>query len=114
MATRALNLAGLTTLGGLAAIIARADLLISNDTGPAHLADALKTPSVTIFGPADPKRWAALDRSLHYVVRWPVGCNPCGHWECPIDHRCLRLISAGLVLEVARHALVKGALACNA
>jgi ADP-heptose:LPS heptosyltransferase len=114
MATRPLNLAGLTSLGGLAAIIARADLLISNDTGPAHLADALKTPSVTIFGPADHKRWAALDRSLHYVVRWPVGCNPCGNWECPIDHRCLRLISPDLILEVARHALLKGGLACNA
>lgn len=114
MATKPLNLAGLTTLGGLAAIIARADLLISNDTGPAHLADALNALSVTIFGPADPNRWAALDRSLHYVVRWPVGCNPCSNWDCPIDHRCLRLISPDLILEVARHALLKGALACNA
>lgn len=114
MVTRPLNLAGLTTLGGLAALISRADLLIGNDTGPAHLADALKTPSVTIFGPADPDRWASLDRSLHRVVRCPVGCNPCANWECPIDHRCLRLISAELVTDMARSALPRRSLVCNA
>lgn len=114
MLTQPLQLAGLTSLGGLAAIIARAALMISNDTGPAHLADALKTPSVTIFGPADPERWAPLDRTLHAVVRWPVGCNPCGNWECPIDHRCLRLISPELVTEVALSALPRRSLVCNA
>lgn len=114
MLTQPLNLAGLTSLGGLAAIIARAGLMISNDTGPAHLADALKTPSVTIFGPAEPERWAPLDRSLHAVVRWPVGCNPCGNWECPIDHRCLRLISPELVTDIALGALPRRSLVCNA
>lgn len=97
----ALNLAGRTSLGGLAAIIARLDLFISNDTGPAHIADALGTPSVTIFGPADPVRWAPLDQIHHPIVRHPVDCSPCPHWECPIDHRCLQGIEAGDVIGAA-------------
>ncbi|HLJ35636.1 MAG TPA: glycosyltransferase family 9 protein, partial [Ktedonobacteraceae bacterium] len=62
MKTPCLNLAGKTSLGGLAAIISELDLFISNDTGPAHIANAVDTPSITIFGPVDPKRWAALDQ----------------------------------------------------
>lgn len=96
-----LNLAGLTSLGGLAAIIGRLDLFISNDTGPAHIADALGTPSVTIFGPADPVRWAPLDQTRHPIVRHSVDCSPCPHWECPIDHRCLQQIEASAVINAA-------------
>jgi ADP-heptose:LPS heptosyltransferase len=67
-----INLAGKSSLGGLAAVIARLTLLISNDSGPAHVADALGVPSVTIFGPADPRRWASLDQGLHPLLRRPV------------------------------------------
>lgn len=95
------NLAGRTSIGGLAALIDRLDLFISNDTGPAHIACARKTPSVVIFGPADPKRWAPLNSDLHRVVRHPVPCSPCRHRECPIDHRCLQWIAAADVLAVA-------------
>ncbi len=114
MVSEPLDLAGKTSLGGLAAIIERLDLFVSNDTGPAHMADALGTPSVTLFGPADPRRWAPLDRSLHPIVRWPVECSPCPHWECPIDHRCLRLLSPDVVVDVAARLLGEGAAVCNA
>jgi ADP-heptose:LPS heptosyltransferase len=111
MRCRPLNLAGATSLGGLAAIIARLDLFISNDTGPAHLAVALDTPSVTIFGPADPDRWAPLHRQRHPVVRRAVACSPCGYVDCPIDHRCLRLIEPEVVLETAE-SLLRSAVQC--
>lgn len=111
MRCQPLNLAGETTLGGLAAIIARLDLFISNDTGPAHLAVALDTPSVTIFGPADPDRWAPLDGQRHPIVRRSVACSPCGYIECPIDHRCLRLIGPEAVLETAE-ILLRSAVPC--
>lgn len=111
MRHRALNLAGDTTLGGLAAIIARLDLFIGNDTGPAHLAVAVDTPSVTIFGPADPNRWAPLDRQRHPIVRRPVACSPCGYVDCPIDHRCLRGIDPETVLETA-DILLRSAVPC--
>lgn len=111
MRAPALNLAGQTSLGGLAAVIARLDLFVSNDTGPAHLAVALDTPSVTIFGPADPNRWAPLDQQRHRIVRRVVACSPCGYLECPIDHRCLLLIAPEAVLETA-DILLRSAVSC--
>jgi ADP-heptose:LPS heptosyltransferase len=109
MTARPINLAGKTSLGGLAAIIDTLDLFISNDTGPAHIATALGTPSIIIFGPADYRRWAPLDQSLHRIVRHPVACSPCGFWDCPIDHRCLRKVSPESVLRTAGDLLAKGA-----
>ncbi len=103
-----LNLAGYTSLGGLAAVLERMDLFIGNDTGPAHLAEAVGTPTVRVFGPADPLRWAPLDRRRHPIVRHAVACSPCAFWECPIDHRCLNLLDPARVVAVARDLLEKG------
>jgi ADP-heptose:LPS heptosyltransferase len=61
-------LAGRTDLGALAAVIARLDLLITNDTGVSHLAAAVGTPSVILFGPTSPRRWAPLNRRLHHAL----------------------------------------------
>jgi len=98
MKTQPLNIAGETSLGGLAALISELDLFISNDTGPAHIAEAVDTPGVTIFGPADYRRWAPLNQERHRVVRHPVKCSPCSFWECPIDHRCLRWLHPSEVI----------------
>lgn len=107
----ALNLADKTSLGGLAAVMTHLDLFISNDTGVAHVAQAVGAPSVTIFGPADVRRWAPLTPERHRIVRVPVECSPCGYQDCPIDHRCLRQIPPELVLQAAEGLLVKGAIA---
>ena len=109
-----LNVAGQTSLGGLAALIDRLDLFIANDTGPAHLADALGTPSVTIFGPADHRRWAPLDQTRHSIVRRPVPCSPCRYTVCPIDHRCLYWVEPDAVIAAAERLLVMGVTACRA
>ena len=114
MRERALDLTGKTSLGGLAAVIERMRLFIGNDSGPAHLAEAMGTPSVTLFGPADPRRWAPLDQVTHRVVRRPVACSPCPYMDCPIDHRCLRGITPAMVLRVASETLAKGVTACGA
>jgi ADP-heptose:LPS heptosyltransferase len=113
METQPLNLAGETSIGGLAALISQVDLFISNDTGPAHLADALNTPSVTIFGPADPRRWAPLERTQHPIVWRNVACSPCTYRECPIDHRCLRWIRPETVSAMARKLLARKTMVCN-
>ncbi len=113
MKTPSLNLVNNTSLGGLAAIISELDLFISNDTGPAHIANAVDTPSITIFGPVDPRRWAALDQQRHPYVRRPVACSPCGYWECPIDHRCLRLLTPDMVMEAAAQLLAERSLAAR-
>jgi len=97
----ATSLAGQTSLGGLAAIIERCDLFVSNDTGPAHIAAALGRPSIVLFGPADVRRWAPLDVGQHRVIREAVVCSPCGFEDCPIDHRCLRSIEPERVIATA-------------
>lgn len=107
MEMSALNLVGATSLGGLGALISKLDLFISNDTGPAHVAAAIDTPSITLFGPADSVRWAPLDQERHPTLRHPVVCSPCGYWECPIDHRCLRWIEPEQVLRAAQKLLQK-------
>ncbi len=113
MHSQPLNIAGKTSLGGLAGVIRELDLFISNDTGPAHVANAVDTPSVTIFGPTDPQRWASLDVARHPFVREPVMCSPCGFWECPIDHRCLRWVQPHKVIKVAEELLLRGTVTCN-
>ena len=62
MRFEALDLAGRTTLGTLAAILERARMLVCNDTGVSHLADALSVPSVVISTGDNPERWAPVDR----------------------------------------------------
>ncbi|MBE3558472.1 MAG: glycosyltransferase family 9 protein [Ktedonobacteraceae bacterium] len=108
MQTRPVNLAGQTSMGGLAALIERLDLFISNDTGPAHIACAVRCPSVTIFGPADYRRWAPPDHRLHISVRRPVACSPCGFQQCPIDHRCLRWLDPAVVISASERLLQQG------
>jgi lipopolysaccharide heptosyltransferase II len=105
MRSKPLNLVGKTSLGGLAALLSRLDLFISNDTGPAHLALALDTPSITLMGPTDYRRWQPQFQQRHPVLRAPVACSPCAHQVCPIDHRCLKLIRPALVEEVASELL---------
>jgi len=108
MKSPALDLAGLTTLGGLAALVARSRLVVANDTGISHIAAALKAPSVIVASGSDPRRWAPLDRELHRVLWHPTECRPCTHYDCPIGHPCALGVSAE---QVTREAL---SLACAA
>ncbi len=99
MRREALDLAGRTSLGGLAALIARARLLVCNDTGVSHIAAAMRTPSVVVCSGADPQRWAPLDRRLHRVVWHDVECRPCAHAECPVGHPCALGVTSAQVLQ---------------
>ncbi|MGQ9675728.1 MAG: glycosyltransferase family 9 protein [Chloroflexota bacterium] len=100
-----IDLSGKTSLGALAALISRADLLVTNDTGTAHLGVALATKSVTVFGPADVRRWAPLDQTRHRVVRRATPCQPCLHWECPAQHECLTRVTPEEVLDACKELL---------
>jgi heptosyltransferase-2 len=99
-----LVLAGRTTLGQLMALIRECRLLITNDSGPMHLAAALDVPQVAIFGSTSEIATGPLNSNAR-VVKHPVDCNPCFRRECPTDFRCMKGISIAEVLEAGRQIL---------
>jgi ADP-heptose:LPS heptosyltransferase len=76
MRHRPVVLAGRTNLGALAALIASSRLVVCNDTGVSHLADALRIPSVVMFTGSDPQRWAPPDGGLHHCLTHPDTLDP--------------------------------------
>ena len=92
-ARQPINLTGQTTVAEAVAIINVADLLVTNDTGPAHLGAALKTPTLVIFGPTNPLTTYPLSAKAE-MIRHPPDCAPCMLRDCPIDHRCMTAITA--------------------
>jgi heptosyltransferase-2 len=85
-------LTGSTTLSEAVEILDTADLLITNDTGPAHIAAALGRPTLVIFGPTNPVTTQPFSSNAE-VVRHPPDCAPCMLRDCPIDHRCMTAIT---------------------
>ena len=81
-------LSGSTTIRELMAVIKRCAVLVTNDTGPMHIASALGVPVVAIFGPTDWRTTSPAGEG-HALLRHPVDCAPCMLRECPIDHRCM-------------------------
>ena len=88
------------TLGGLKDVVRRCDLMVTNDTGPRHLAAAFGVPVVTVFGPTDPA-WTVIDFAAERQVMEPVFCGPCQLKECPLDHRCMTRIAPDRVYREA-------------
>ena len=99
-----INLTGKLTLKQLTAFFQRCTLLISNDSGPVHIAAAMCTPTVVIFGRnipgVSPKRWGPWGNG-HIVLHKDPGCNPCLDRNCPYNFKCLTSISPEEVLWAA-------------
>lgn len=93
-------LTGTTDLEQAIAVLSLVDLLITNDTGPAHVASALNRPTLVIFGPTNPLTTRPLSSSGE-IIRHPPECAPCMLRDCPIDHRCMIAISPAEVFERA-------------
>ncbi len=92
----AVNMAGQTTLKELAALYQRADILITTDTGPMHIAAAVSTPVVAIFGPTAPWRTGPYGKG-HQILRADIACSPCLKRQC-VTRECMAAVSVDEVL----------------
>lgn len=106
-----LNLAGKTSLTQLAALLKRADLLISGDSGPMHMAGAVETPLIAIHGPTDPMLSGPVSRHAT-VLRSEIWCSPCYAAKETADCRfyttqCMKDITPAQVFAVAQEKLRK-------
>ncbi len=101
--------AGRTDLTVLIALFRRIDLLVTVDSGPMHLAAALETPLVALFGPTDPRLIGPYG-SDGAVLRVPLPCSPCSKRRCRIevDRLCMHSISVEQVVEAASVRLATG------
>ena len=99
---RVVNLAGRTTLVDMGGWFANMQLVIANDSGPIHMAAAIGTPVLAVFGPTDPKRTGPYG-AQHRVITTDDACRPCFRRTCSQDvPRCLSGVSADLVVGAAK------------
>jgi len=103
-------LTGKTTIDQLTALLGLADLVVTNDTGPAHIAAALGRPTLVIFGPTNPLTTRPFSGQAE-ILRHPPDCAPCMLRDCPIDHRCMTAISVDEVVEHSRAILKRSSFA---
>ncbi len=104
MKSPAAILSGKTTLETLMGVLAECSLMITNDSGPMHIAAALGTPTVAVFGSTDERVTGPVGGQTR-IVKSPVDCSPCLLRECPIDHRCMERVSVSDVYRAARELL---------
>lgn len=99
---RCFNLAGLLSIPELAALLQRCELLISNDSGPLHLAAALRVRCIGLYGPESPDFYGPLGESSHVIYK-RIECSPCMNiydaksFQCPYSARCMKEISVAEV-----------------
>jgi lipopolysaccharide heptosyltransferase II len=108
-----IDTSGVLDLPSMAALLSRLDVLITGDTGPMHLAAAVGTPVVALFGPSDPRRYGPLtDRQR--VLRVQLPCSPCGQVRLPPERcrghvpDCMDGVTVDAVVRAARELLADG------
>lgn len=89
-----INSAGKLNLSELIVLIANAQLMLTNDTGPMHIAFATKTKTISLFGPCSPKQYGGLEHAVTFYKK--VHCSPCVHKyiipPCHGDNQCMKQI----------------------
>lgn len=104
--SRLIDLTGQTSLPELMGVIARADGVVANDSGAMHLGAALGRPVVAIFGPTDERATRPVGPTGQTdVLTANVFCRPCHLRDCPIDHRCMKRVTADMVFAAVSRQL---------
>jgi heptosyltransferase-2 len=100
---RVVNLAGETSLRELCAVLKASSLLLTNDSGPMHVAAALGTPVIVPFGSTSPELTGPLlsADARHHVALGEASCAPCFRRDCPVDFRCMQSIPAERMAKAA-------------
>jgi len=111
MREHAINLAGKTSLTQLAALLQRADLLISGDSGPLHMGVACSTPIIGIYGPTNPSLGGPVSPDAT-ILRSDIWCSPCYTARAPADCRfyttqCMKNVLPAQVFAAAQHKLAQ-------
>ena len=101
----AVVLSGETDLETLVGVLALASVMVTNDSGPMHMAAALGVSTVAVFGSTDADVTSPVGPHTR-LIRHEVACSPCLLRECPIDHRCMDAVTADEVVEAARRLVV--------
>ena len=102
---QAANIAGETSLRDLCAVLKSCALLLTNDTGPMHVAAAVGTPVIVPFGSTSPELTGpAIGSSPHQLIVGEAPCAPCFRRECPVDFRCMKSVSPATMAEAALRA----------
>jgi heptosyltransferase I len=101
------DLSGKTTPADLAALIRRAEVAVTNDSGSMHVAASLGKPMVSVFGPTNPVHIGPYERP-ESVVRVDLPCSPCNYRrlsQCPFSHACMKQVTSAMVVERVRKIL---------
>lgn len=101
------DFSGKTTPAELAALIQRAEVAVTNDSGSMHVAASLGKPMVSVFGPTNPVHIGPYQRP-ESVVRVDLPCSPCNYRrlsQCPFDHACMKQVTSAMVVERVREIL---------
>lgn len=108
MQCQPINMVGQTSVRQMMALLAHSRLLVTNDSGPMHVASAFAIPIVAVFGPTDHTTTCPASSNVK-IVRKQTDCAPCMLRQCPTDHRCMTAISADDVIAAACELLDGGA-----
>lgn len=103
--SRVINLAGKTTIREAISLIEKCTVFLTNDSGPMHIAAALKTPLIALFGSTSDVKTGPYGCGT--VIHKHVECSPCYQRECPIDFRCMKRIGAEEVYQEVQKKLAK-------
>lgn len=96
-----------TDINQLGAFLAKCDFVISNDSGPMHIACALKTPVLALFGPTNPKLQGPFGEQNEWIRLEELECIGCNLLECPINHECFKNLSIDNILNKVDNLLNK-------